>query len=80
MSRITRREIAAHATLALTAASVGTVFSAVLGIPLYTLPMAVVVVAFLVPAEFVAVIIWDSLGKRRREATAGIRPPKAKVR
>jgi hypothetical protein len=43
----------------------------VLGIPPYSLLMALVVIAILIPAEFVAVIIWDWLGKRSREATAG---------
>jgi hypothetical protein len=78
MVRVTRRELAAHVVLALTASTLGIVLSVVLGIPPYSLPMALVVIAILIPAEFVAVIIWDSVGKHRREAAAGILPPRAK--
>jgi len=51
----------------------------VLGIPPYSLQMALVVIAILIPAEFVAILIQDLVRKRRRAIT-GILPRRAKVR
>ena len=80
MARITRRELAAHVALALTASTLGIDLSVVLGIPPYSLLMALVVIAILIPAQFVAILIQDLVGKRRRAVTAGFLPPRAKIR
>ena len=74
-----RRELAAHVALALTASALRIVLSMVLGIPPYSLQMALVVIAILIPAEFVAILIQDLVRKRRRAIT-GILPRRAKVR
>src|SRR5437016_12399618 len=64
-----RRELAAHVALALTASALGIVLSMVLGIPPYSQQMALVVIAILIPAEFVATLIQYFVRKRRPEVT-----------
>jgi hypothetical protein len=79
MAKLTRLELTAHVVLALTASALGIILSVILGVPPYSFLMALVVIAILIPAEFVAVIIWDRHGKHSREATAGTLPSRAKT-
>jgi hypothetical protein len=73
-------ELAAHIALALAAGGLGIVISLVFGVPPYTLQMALIVIAILIPCEFAVIMAWDSVKKRRREMARGILPSRAKIR
>lgn len=80
MARISRRELAAHVALALGASALALLLSAVFGIPPYSIQMALIVIAILIPAEFAAIAAWESLKKREVELKQGILPPRTKIR
>ncbi len=80
MARNRRLVLAAHISLALAAAALGILFSFTFGIPPYTFQMALVVIATLIPIEFVAIIVWDSAKKRKSRMHQGILPPRTRTR
>lgn len=72
--------LAALVISALAADGVGVALFYVYGVPLYSLQMAIIVIAILVPVEFVVIVARDSLSKRRTAAKRGILPSRAKIR
>ena len=80
MTRLNRKGLAVLVISALAADGLGMALFYFLGVPLYSIQMALIVIAILVPVEFVAVAASDSLKKRRVDAKRGILPSRAKIR